>query len=414
MSITARPFRLRRLKHASSSLLIAAFLTPAGLGTTAHAADGAWWSGIKAYGHLDAGITYNPDNPDPGVNFGHLFTDKPNQPLVNQLLLTLERPLDPLGNDYQLGFKLQGMFGSDARYTHFLNEFDRVISERHQVDVVEAYVNARLPILTSGGLDLKVGQFVTALGAEVIDARGNYLYSHSYIFNFGIPFKHTGVMAGLHVLPTTVLFAGVNTGVNTSIGHKGDNNNGLSYHAGIGWEYGKVAVNAFTHIGPENPRGNPRVDSNEDLRYLNDVTITYNPTKTLKLITDINYIRDDGFSAQGFGAAQYVVYGLNDNLALVGRVEGWRDSDGFFVAAFPGNRDFVNSERGLPATVINARPTTYGAVTVGLNYKPDVPRQIEGFVVRPEVRYDRSLNGTRPFDRSIDQFTASVDAILPF
>ena len=32
------------------------------------------------------------------------------------------------------------------------------------------------------------------LGAETIDPSGNYLYSKSYIFNFGLPLKHTGFM----------------------------------------------------------------------------------------------------------------------------------------------------------------------------------------------------------------------------
>ncbi len=46
-----------------------------------------------------------------------------------------------------------------------------------QLDVVEAYLNLHFPILTSGGVDLKLGQFVTLEGAEVIDAKGNIFYS---------------------------------------------------------------------------------------------------------------------------------------------------------------------------------------------------------------------------------------------
>jgi hypothetical protein len=34
-----------------------------------------------------------------------------------------------------------------------------------------------------------------------IDPTTNYLYSHSYIFNFGIPFVHTGIMSVSHVDP---------------------------------------------------------------------------------------------------------------------------------------------------------------------------------------------------------------------
>ena len=93
------------------------------------------------------------------------------------------------------------MIGEDARYTHFLGELDYSIDSRTQLDVVEAHVLAHLPWVTQfsqGGIDLKLGQWVTLLGAEVITAPDNPFFSHSYIFNFG-PFKHTGLMATDHV-----------------------------------------------------------------------------------------------------------------------------------------------------------------------------------------------------------------------
>nr|WP_301294332.1 hypothetical protein [Nitrobacter winogradskyi] len=53
------------------------------------------------------------------------------------------------------------MYGSDARYTHFLGEFDQSISGRNQFDIVEAHALFHLPWLTSGGVDVKVEQYVT-------------------------------------------------------------------------------------------------------------------------------------------------------------------------------------------------------------------------------------------------------------
>lgn len=105
---------------------------------------------------------------------------------------------------------------------------------------------------------------------------------------------------------------------------------------------------------------------------------------------------------------------MNDRLDLVVRGEVWRDQQGFFVAAFPGNKDFVNIQRGFPAQSISGGRTTYGALTFGVNYKPALLPALEGMVVRPEVRYDRSLNDTDPFDGSKDQFTFGADVIIPF
>ena len=96
---------------------------------------------------------------------------------------------------------------------------------------------------------------------------------------------------------------------------------------------------------------------------------------------------------------------VNDWLKAVGRVEVWRDNDNFFVAAFPGNFDFVNVEHGFVNTSIPGGPlgagTTYFEITAGLNIAPTIPKDtplLQSITFRPEVRYDTSLNNTTPFD----------------
>jgi hypothetical protein len=406
--------------HSMRSTFAAALAATTCFIVPAHAADApvAWADTLKLSGHIEAGITYNPDDPANGLNFGQLFTDRANRPLLNQILLTAERPLDPKATGWDFGFKLQGMYGSDARYLHFFNEFDRVTHSRNQWDVVEANVVIHAPVATEGGIDLKVGQYSTPLGAEVIDAAANTFYSHSYIFNFGLPFKHTGLLSTTHVNDTLDLWAGVDTGVNASIGKKGDNNGALAGIAGIGLNNlmdGKLTILALAHIGPENPRGVP--GANSDLRYIGDVVVTYKVSDELTSTTEFNYIHDDHFKATGGGVATYLTYTLSDQWSVAGRAEVFRDANNFFVAAFPGSLDFVNAERGLPATVLSpARATTYGALTIGATYKPPVPKAIEGFAIRPELRYDQALTNTRPFNSftSRHQFTAAVDFILPF
>jgi hypothetical protein len=390
-----------------------AFADDAATPASSDAAPAAWADTLKLSGHIEAGITGNPDGPRNGLNFGHLFTDRANTPLLNQLMLTAERPLDPKATGYDFGFKLQGMYGSDARYTHSFNEFDRVIGGRNQLDIVEANGLVHLPLLTEGGIDAKIGEFSSPMSAETIDATGNALYSHSYIFNFGVPFKHTGILTTIHLNSVVDLYAGADTGVNAWVGTKGDNNTSAAGQFGIGLNLmdGKLTILGLSHIGPELP-GN-----NHDFRYLNDITATLKVSDSLTLTTDVNYIRDDGLHAIGYGAAQYIVYNLNDQIALVARGEVWRDNNGAFVAAFPGNLDFINSQRGLvPNTTIGGGRTTYGELTLGVNYKPEVPKAIEGFVIRPELRFDRSLNGTTPFNAgtSVHQVTLAADFILPF
>ena len=403
-----------------------------------------FWDTFTIGATVEAGVTLNGANPGDGLNFGHLFTDKANTALLNQILVTAQRPLDPKATGYDFGFKLQAMYGSDARYTHYLGEGDYWINELNQITPVEAWGIVHLPWLFSGGIDVKAGQFVTLEGAEVIDPTGDYLYSHSYIFNFGIPFKHTGIMTISHVDPMVDIYAGVDTGVNTTFGnHHGDNNNAAAFHGGIGLNLldGNLTILATTHIGPENPDTPIGIalcggcDPNGTLRFLNDITAIWKINESWTLITDLNYIHDDGgVQPSGYGGAQYAIYTVNDWLKLVGRVEVWRDNSNFFVAAYPGNFDFVNVEHGFPSTAIFApAPTTYFEITGGLNLSPALPPGtplLKSITFRPEVRYDASLNNTTPFDgvsvpggrgftgfgagAKSDQFTFGGDLIAKF
>ena len=138
-----------------------------------------WWDTITVGGTVTSGILFNPDSPPDGLNFGHLFTDKANQPVLNQLLLTVQRPIDPKATDYDFGFKVQVMYGTDARYTHYLGELDYIINDRSQITPVEAWAIVHTPWLFAGGIDIKAGQYVTLEGAETIDPTTNYFYSHS-------------------------------------------------------------------------------------------------------------------------------------------------------------------------------------------------------------------------------------------
>lgn len=386
----------------------------------APAAPTGWWDTFAYGGQIELGTTLNPDGPSDGINFGHAFTDRANTILMNQLLLTAARPIDPKAPGYDFGFKVQGMYGTDARFTHSFDLLDRAAHERYQFDLVEANLQAHLPWLTDGGIDVKAGIFVTPLGFEVIDPKGDYLYSHSYIFNYGIPLKNTGILTTTHVSPMLDIYVGIDSGVNASIGSAGDgDNNGVwAGQGGFGLNLldGSLTIVALTHIGAENPQGTAGIDVNRDLRYLNDVLITWKVNDKYTSVTELNYIRDDGGDASGGGIAQYLIYAYDDAWSFIGRAEMWREDKGFFVAKFPGAFDFVNVERGFANTAVSGGKNTYGALTLGANFKPEVPKMFEGLVIRPEIRFDNSLAGNDVFDdgKSDHQYTIGIDAVVPF
>ena len=387
----------------------------------APAAPASWASTIKFSGHLEVGATMNPATPSNGVNFGHLFTDKANQIVLNQFALTAERDLDPKATGFDFGFKIQGMYGMDSQFTHFIGEFDRDTSMRNSFDLVEANLLAHIPIPSTGGMDVKLGQFSTPLGNEVIDPTGNFFYSKSYIFNFGIPLKHTGILTTTHVNPILDVYAGYTTGVNTSLGSGGGYNDGqFHFLGGFGLNLKNLTVLALTHIGPEDAAGSlVGVNIHKQYRYLSDIVVTWHVNDKLTSVTELNYIKDDGFHATGGGVAEYLTYPLSSTVTAGIRGEIWRDAQGFYVYAFPGNLDFINSETGHTNGSYGTTATTYGAVTVGLNVKPPhLPKYIDGLTIRPEIRYDRALVGGAPFGGTFpgtgkDQVTIGIDMVVP-
>lgn len=392
---------------------------------------GYWINGIHLSAQIEAGVTGNFAGPK--QNFGQLTTDKPNTVLLNQILLTANKPLDPKATDFDWGFKLQGLYGSDARYYHFLGEFDQTLpKERNQLDVIEASVLLHLPFLFEGGVDIKAGQYPTPLGFETIDPATNPFYSRSYIFGFGLPFKHTGVLTTSHVNPVVDVYLGVDTGANTTFGPLGENNSAVAFLGGFNLTLmgGNLTILALTHIGPENPSRvlSPAFNANGYYRYFNDVVMTYKATPELTLTTELNWVRDDfgatGFAAgrpsaaNGFGIAQYASYTLNDTITLNGRVELFRDDNNFFVAGFGANNGFNQFQKGF-ATPLSAaqHATTYGAITLGVTFKPaGIPSAVSGLLIRPEVRYDRDLGNAKAFNGNKDNgsFTIASDVVLTF
>jgi len=416
----------------------------------------AWMDTLSIDGYVEGSVTVNPSQPYNGLNWGHLYSDRANTPTFNGLLTTIQRPLDPKATGFDYGFKIQTQLGADARYNHYYGELDYLIHDRTQFAIIEAHALAHLPIITSGGVDVKVGQFATYNGFEVMPAKDNLLYSHTYMFNFG-PFKHTGVMITTHAYDWLDIYTGVTTGLNTSIGWPGDNNNSPSFHGGIGLNLldGKLTILGFTHAGPENAKQTDPLGvgwSNIPLacscsvsstwRYYNNLTTTYKPNDNLTLALDLSYMREDGWNGQSFtglnpaqlaafggpfgaapfnappftkptgadayGAAGYVSYKFNDLVKVTGRAEYFRDNKNFFVAAYPGYHDSVNAAHGFVSQTIfrpvnaftgNNNGTSYLALTLGATITPDLPKipYISGLIIRPELRWDVALNGSSPF-----------------
>ena len=385
---------------------------------TAPAAPASWASTISLGLQFEGGVTLSPDRPSNGIDYGRLFDDKANTFLFNQVQATATRPINSSSTGYDVGFTLQVTYGSDGRYIHDLGELNNLTHSRYQLSLLQANVLLHTPWLTAGGIDWKLGQFLTPFGYETIDPSTNPFYSHSYIFDFGGPFLHTGLQGVWHYNPTLDLYAQIDTGENTTFGSEsGDNNGEAAGLVGFGLNNllkGNLTVLSLAHLGPENPlRSDPQ--ANSQMRYESDTVVTYKVGPKLTSVTEINYQHDDGFGADGYGASTYLSYTLTPTLTLNGRAEVYRDNAGFFVLAFPNTIDFADALSGKPNTAFTEGRATYSEYTLGVTYKPTI-KPLALLAFRPEIRWDKTLSGTSLFTNHLqtNYVTLAADIIVGF
>jgi hypothetical protein len=401
--------------------ILALFATVA-MGSTARAdfgSDTSWWKTFAVSGYIDGGIMGNTTGSTSNTNFGRLFDDRANEPELNQLSVLVTRPLDPNADDFDFGFTLQPMFGTDARYTHLLGVFSRSISIVEQVTFIEADVLMHLPWTFKGGTDVKIGIFPSPLSAETTVPSTNPFYSHSYIFNFGVTVAHAGAFTVSHVDPMFDVYLGIDSGNQTTPFR--DNNSSAAGWAGLGINLlgGNLTITGLNHFGPENPTNTVNLSGQVvDASWRSESTITtvWKYNDNLTFTTDLNFARDAGFNAAAYGIAQYASYAIDNTYTLQARGELWRDNKGFFAAAFPAPLDAVNALAGRPNGSISLFPhgATYAELTLGVNVKETLPDPFGGLLIRPEIRYDHST--AHPFNngRGNNSFTIGTDLILSF
>src|SRR5574340_910904 len=140
--------------------------------------------GMSVY--VQGGYTYNFADPDNRTNDLRVFDHEANSFTLDlaQLVFTKDAPVGGVG------FKLKLSAGETAKLIHAAGLGDA----GDAFDLTEAYIDYVAPL--GRGLKLRFGKFVTMHGAEVIEAKDDMNYSRSFMFNFSIPFTHTGLMAG--------------------------------------------------------------------------------------------------------------------------------------------------------------------------------------------------------------------------
>jgi len=325
-----------------------------------------------------------------------------NQFMMEQTSLTVEKLLDYEKSEFQWGFNLTALAGTDYRFTVSNNLADSQLRmndglpNTYGIDpMTQGYVNAWLPNL-GAGTEVKAGKFWTIIFNESIDPTLNKTVSRAQTF-MANPFTHTGVLATTKLNDRWTINNGAVMGADVFFGPVAR----FNYLGGIKWESeGANTSLAFnTMIGPAEFLQDLNAANNFDVF---EILFSHNFLEKWNYTLDVMYSFENGFVgnvtnrdgtvrvlnqewAPWYGFVNYLTYNINDKWSTTSRVE------------------FFDDAKGVRTGFVGLYSTFTQAVTWKIK---------EGFWFRTELRYDYAQS--RAFQGNHGLFTLPLDFIIRY
>lgn len=333
-------------------------------------------AGITIGGYASASVTYYPDTNGSKGQAGRSFDFEEQDPTINQIGLFVERTVDVTKNQFDVGGRVEWIYGADARLIHSTGLFDDDgvnDGPDEQFDPVQVYLDFAVPV--GNGLRVRAGKFVTPAGYETINPTTTPLYSRGLLFTFLLPFTHTGVL-GTYALNDSWSFDfGVVRGWDDALEDKNDDGVSFIGRASYTFSDKKSALYTTVIAGPEIAGDNNTTTSLVDVVY----THKYSDQWTFAVQGDLLWQTDvdskfgesdeDGFAG---GLGGWASYTFSQYFQFNGRLEYLYDGQGF---RFPtGSGDNGNN---VYSAALGVTITPFPTDNIGSNLK-----------IRPEVRYD--------------------------
>ncbi len=355
--------------------------------------------GIEFGGWVSAGFSLNDNSPADKRNGPVTFNDRDEEFQVNQLNLFISEEATA-GVNYDLGFRADVMYGTDAGYTQATGLDDDLLpgdhSSRYELAIPQLYAELYIPAgaffgFNDKGVTVKGGHFYTIIGNEVVTSPDNQFYSHAYTMQYGEPFTHTGFLAEYAFSDSiNIRFGTVMGWDNFDASTDGGTNDEWNFIGGADWTSadGATSVTLATVAGDTD-------ESSDATRWIYSVVATHDYSDKLHFLLQHDHGNEDGAGlnsrkAEWYGFNSYAIYDVDDNTSIAVRAEWFEDND---------------NARGINGAL---DADSYYAITAGVNYT-----LASWAKIRPEIRYDWAEN-TKPFDSEDDQFLFSTDVIITF
>ena len=346
-------------------------------------------------GWLGQSYTWNPLSPSDRSNGTLGMGVRSNDYLFNQVGMYLHKQVDTESTESHFGYRLESMYGADARWVQSRGWDDEWQSGRFVFfSTPQVYLDWFIP--WQNGITITAGRIWTPIGYEGIPAPERFFYSVTNTYMLAEPSTHLGLFAKYPLNDRWTVQLGIHRGWDVTV----DNNSALAFLSVLNYqsEEKETIATLVTHYGSESDGGGDRL-------FLNSLMLArkINADWTYVFWTDFAFQervarRADGGlkNEQWFGFHQQLFYGLGETTAVGFRFEWFHDDDGTRITEW------------LNETTLGAGDLY--ALTWGINQKWGT-----NWVFRPEIRYDFA-DRVKPFDGLTrnDQWTLAMDAVLKF
>lgn len=366
-------------------------------------------------GWLSAGAVIDTSHSGASMSVVDRFPDRMNEFIMNQLYFTFGRSVNKNRCAFDLGGRVDFLYGTDYFYTtalgletkttpfyaaegHIMNP--RNAEQRwnghgirnngeaslYGLSMPQLYAELFAPI--GLGTTIKLGHFYSMMGFESAMSTENFFYTRSYTTVYGEPTTFTGMVVSQQLTRRLTGIIGFTQGWNIWE----NPNDKLSVIAGGKWvSDSKNTEIAFTiHSGKYDEFG-------QDTRTNYSLVISQQLSCRLKWVIQHDLGREENANFRTYwddinntastervngrwaSITNYLFYRINEKWSLGGRFEWFQDSGHSKIATMP-----LHSE-GPGGRWLGVHGRNYYNFTIGANWKPT-----PYFTLRPEIRWDWS------------------------
>ena len=355
------------------------------MGTNVMKAGGweSWIGATKLSGFASASYLYNFNRPSAltpapvggatDYTRGRSFDGAHNEFALNKFKLTLEKPVEFSGENWDAGYRADLIFGQDAA----LIQSSGLALGSHG-DLEQLFATVNVPI--GRGLQVSAGKGVTLMGVEVIEEPANPNWSEGNQFLFVENFTSTGVQLAYKWTDKIDTQFRVFNGWDVVK----DNNNALSYMGRIGFAPDdKTSIGLVGYGGPEQGGNSGAWRKGVNLVASRKITDKFT------LWAQGDYGTEDASpqlaaasgnpalatkDASWWAGGLWATFDFTEKIGVALRGDFLKDEDGARTSGSPLTAPFpANTGQEL------------ASVTMTLNLKP-----YKNLQVRPEVRWDHS------------------------